>query len=70
MMNNHVAYHIVIILPFRNLNENVFFFYLKKNSLLSPDFFHFSYEIQVENAYQVKGIGTALLSIAECLAKK
>uniref|UniRef100_A0A0R3RVW3 N-alpha-acetyltransferase 40 n=1 Tax=Elaeophora elaphi TaxID=1147741 RepID=A0A0R3RVW3_9BILA len=30
----------------------------------------YCYEIQVESAYQVKGIGSALLSIAECLAKK
>ncbi|MCP9262581.1 N-alpha-acetyltransferase 40 [Dirofilaria immitis] len=27
------------------------------------------YEIQVEDKYQVKGIGSALLSIAECLAR-
>lgn len=32
--------------------------------------FYFSYEIQVEGKYQVKGVGSALLSIAECLGKK
>ncbi|KAM3717651.1 N-alpha-acetyltransferase [Dirofilaria immitis] len=30
----------------------------------------YCYEIQVEDKYQVKGIGSALLSIAECLARK
>ncbi|VDP12658.1 unnamed protein product [Onchocerca flexuosa] len=30
----------------------------------------YCYEIQVEDEYQVKGIGSALLSIAECLGKK
>ncbi|VDN18847.1 unnamed protein product [Gongylonema pulchrum] len=30
----------------------------------------YCYEIQVESEYQAKGIGTALLSIAECLAKR
>ncbi|VIO97947.1 Uncharacterized protein BM_BM6414 [Brugia malayi] len=29
-----------------------------------------SYEIQVESEYQVKGIGSTLLSIAECIGKK
>uniref|UniRef100_A0AAF5RVR6 N-alpha-acetyltransferase 40 n=1 Tax=Wuchereria bancrofti TaxID=6293 RepID=A0AAF5RVR6_WUCBA len=30
----------------------------------------YCYEIQVESEYQVKGIGSTLLSIAECLGKK
>uniref|UniRef100_A0A915PT25 N-alpha-acetyltransferase 40 n=1 Tax=Setaria digitata TaxID=48799 RepID=A0A915PT25_9BILA len=30
----------------------------------------YCYEIQVEKEYQIKGIGSALLSVAECLGKK